>query len=712
MSATVRVQSDLFRESGSNATTSSAKIRDFAQVMRSNRGWGPFPPITGVIQKVDWQDIDEYEDALEDGYEHELAWSRPLTRADVGKVFVAIQDGHNRAYAAQQVGIPLVVKRGGHMAATKNACVITVGNFGGSRCLLKNRDRTYKPAIKIIHEVIDGTEVAYLYDVGTDWSEGMNEAGIGIVNSALAVGRDEAEKKIIRQVGKKSKDGERIRKALGQTTLDEAVDVLCTYHGGVKGHTFISDQDRAKSVEATTKHECVVKPIRGSGNHVRTNHGFVYEDAGYTEGENYISTVARRNHTMRVLRGVDDPLEIAPALVRARKKNRQDPNNIVRDTDNMVTSSQMVLNLTNLEMLVYLIPGKVTFKGVENRLPGKRQPKINVRVFRYKGIKLDDPKVTNVKLSQRVAARYLYGGLPEPPPEMVNTAMELARSYIYGDILWTLGFYERNGQLTDHLEDVRERIQHYAPPGVVVQELPQVTFLEFNFKNWKYRDLLERHGGVRELQRNGITRCILRVEGGREDKASWDHGKHRMLVEYNIKRLNLPRTRPFQVLSVLEKLFDAVRLMVKHEMGHMTQTIMRTLFGVDWREVVDDDGGRQFPGLPSKRIRTPEFLQSLEGWDDLGPAAQALTQNKWDKIKAQGVKPSDIHDLDDIEFYPMLLTLIDDFKKDNWHLTGDVRKEKAREYLDSMVTVQRLRKYPRTQPKWKKFVKEFYKAVL
>ena len=34
-----------------------------------------------------------------------------------------------------------------------------------------------------------------MIDVDTDWSEGMNEFGIGLVNSALFVKRDEKEKK-------------------------------------------------------------------------------------------------------------------------------------------------------------------------------------------------------------------------------------------------------------------------------------------------------------------------------------------------------------------------------------------------------------------------------------------------------------------------------------------------------------------------------------
>ena len=35
-----------------------------------------------------------------------------------------------------------------------------------------------------------------MIDVDTDWSEGMNEFGIGLVNSALFVKRDEKEKKL------------------------------------------------------------------------------------------------------------------------------------------------------------------------------------------------------------------------------------------------------------------------------------------------------------------------------------------------------------------------------------------------------------------------------------------------------------------------------------------------------------------------------------
>jgi hypothetical protein len=105
----VLVPSDLFRESGYNATDPE-KVDRYAAIMRRARGWGRFPPISGQISYIDESDLQDYEDAAEGGFEHELAWSRPLTRADLGKDYVRIEDGHHRAHAAREAGLPLHVK--------------------------------------------------------------------------------------------------------------------------------------------------------------------------------------------------------------------------------------------------------------------------------------------------------------------------------------------------------------------------------------------------------------------------------------------------------------------------------------------------------------------------------------------------------------------------------------------------------------------------
>jgi len=73
---------------------------------------------------------------------------------------------------------------------TINECVVVKIPINNKTILAKNRDRGYKAQIEVIHELIDGVEVIYLKDRLTDWSEGMNEFGIGIVNASLTVDFD------------------------------------------------------------------------------------------------------------------------------------------------------------------------------------------------------------------------------------------------------------------------------------------------------------------------------------------------------------------------------------------------------------------------------------------------------------------------------------------------------------------------------------------
>ena len=105
--------------------------------------------------------------------------------------------------------------------------------------LAKNRDRGYKARIEVIHELIDDVEVAYWRDVDTDWSEGLNEYGIGMVNSSLLVVQDEKEGKGVKSTREKktskkkkfSADGGKIRKALIYKTLPKVIKSIISYAG-------------------------------------------------------------------------------------------------------------------------------------------------------------------------------------------------------------------------------------------------------------------------------------------------------------------------------------------------------------------------------------------------------------------------------------------------------------------------------------------------
>ena len=71
-------------------------------------------------------------------------------------------------------------------------CIVVGGRASGGHVLGKTRDRNYSPRVNIVRELTDdGIEIVYMHDLDTDYMEGMNSNGIGVVNAALLVGKDE-----------------------------------------------------------------------------------------------------------------------------------------------------------------------------------------------------------------------------------------------------------------------------------------------------------------------------------------------------------------------------------------------------------------------------------------------------------------------------------------------------------------------------------------
>ena len=266
------------------------------------------------------------------------------------------------------------------MAKLLNECIIVSKKFGNDLVLAKNRDRAYKPEIEIVHTLINGIEVVYLHDITTDWSEGMNELGIGIVNTSLMVGYDEKEKAIISKTGRKSKDGIRIRTALGQKNIKDALRAAILTNGGVKGHTFIADPNHLVTIEMTSKHKPVIKIQDPSKMYVRTNHGLAHPDAGYTEGPDYKSSVIRRASARAVV-GKMKNWEDELLGLRTNRFSHDNPNNMSRDTDKMMTTSQMQLNLNQKIFTLHYFSDRIeAFRGIRSELPSDYMPKIHIKV--------------------------------------------------------------------------------------------------------------------------------------------------------------------------------------------------------------------------------------------------------------------------------------------------------------------------------------------
>ena len=264
-------------------------------------------------------------------------------------------------------------------------CIVVGGSLQGDNFLAKSRDRNYMPRIKIHREVTpEGLEVVYLHDVDTDYMEGMNSAGIGIVNAALLVGDDEKAVK-----GKvKSRDGEIMKKALECGSLQDCIKTLISYNDGIKGHTIVGDGNVIYTIEMTSKHNPIIKKLKDPDKQaaIRTNHGIDHKGAGYTpdrKPDDYVSSKVRQATAEVQIAGVDNVEDVAPALT----VPMFDPDsnyNMSRRTDNMRTRSQCAMNLGKKHFHFYYFPEECEYQGYEDKTPKGHKKQILVKVIKYR----------------------------------------------------------------------------------------------------------------------------------------------------------------------------------------------------------------------------------------------------------------------------------------------------------------------------------------
>jgi hypothetical protein len=272
-----------------------------------------------------------------------------------------------------------------------NECVVAKVNLDDDTILAKNRDRGYKASVEVVHEIINNIEVVYIHDTLTDWSEGLNEFGVGIVNSSLMVDFDEREGELAKEKGKKgatpSFDGLKIRTALGKKKLSETVKSVVYYAGqdksdvGVKGMTIVANPKYAYIIEMTSKHLPVINQIDKGKVLVRTNHGVRYPDSGYTNGVKRDSSISRMNIAQDKLNTIKSDFEVLDVLA---KQYTQDPfmNPYRRDNKHkMWTTSQVMMNLSKLTFAFRTDESKAEFKGYVNKLPEGYEPKIKVTIL-------------------------------------------------------------------------------------------------------------------------------------------------------------------------------------------------------------------------------------------------------------------------------------------------------------------------------------------
>jgi len=261
-------------------------------------------------------------------------------------------------------------------------CIIVYLRLKGNTLLIKNRDRNYVPKIQIIHEKVNGVEVAYMRDLDTEWVEGLNEHGFGIVNSSLEVNFDEnpiCSNTVEKKYNIKSR--EKYINTLATKSVNQFQNRIFdpSYYEDIQlqGHNIIATPYYGLHVESFTGYKPKILLLKE--NIVRTNHGINIKNSGYTHGKPYQSSVYRKRLIEKEIE--NNNLSSYDDVFNIMNKNYPDIEidyHTYRDNPKyFCTTSQMILDLTNRIMIFNYDKDYCKFMGVVNRM-GKIKPRITI----------------------------------------------------------------------------------------------------------------------------------------------------------------------------------------------------------------------------------------------------------------------------------------------------------------------------------------------
>jgi hypothetical protein len=278
-------------------------------------------------------------------------------------------------------------------------CVILFTKINGKTILAKNRDQVHKPEIELIHEIVNGTEIAYIRDKKTEWIEGMNEDGRSIVNATLNIN----DTKIFQQNEhsykynsfKKSYKKNKIYNILFSKKTKEELEnyIKKTNDKGYtfEGNTILVDNDNVYHIENIKNVFFIEKIDKPS---VFTNHGINIRHAGYTQGKKGLSSFLRRKLVETELKCnkdvdlyddfVENVMNVNYTNLDPRFHSYRDrkltlkKTNLDKDQIFINTTGQLILNITDKEFVYYTdINNSKNVKYI-NKLPSNYVPKIRV----------------------------------------------------------------------------------------------------------------------------------------------------------------------------------------------------------------------------------------------------------------------------------------------------------------------------------------------
>ena len=250
----------------------------------------------------------------------------------------------------------------------------------------KNRDRNYKPKIEIIHELIKGVEVAYMRDYYTNWTEGLNEFGFGIINASLQVNYDENPINASphsKELNLKSQA--KYLNALSKKSFNQFIDTLfdSDYYMDIslQGHTIAANPYFGIHIESMTNAEPYIKILEDT--HVSTNHGNKFTNTGYTFGKPLLSSILRQRLIETEIEkclNSDSELNIFDIMNRNYNDLDIDLHPYRNNPKYFFTTSQLKLDLTNRKLIFNYDANFSIFMGIQNNLPKEYKPKIQIKI--------------------------------------------------------------------------------------------------------------------------------------------------------------------------------------------------------------------------------------------------------------------------------------------------------------------------------------------
>jgi hypothetical protein len=253
-------------------------------------------------------------------------------------------------------------------------CIVAAKYFPdiGWICV-KNRDRNYIPEISFKRQNRDGIEILLFWDDITQYCEGMNSGGVGILSASLMVKDD--EKEITVRSKTPSKDGVKLKRALQFPNVKAAA--MSLIKDKLPGNTLIFDQHTCYLLEgcwepgeyANEKYAYKIREIPQDQSVVRTNHGVWLPWAGYQRTDDSesqtmsrISSECRKAIAEHAVNLATTPRDMIDNLAGVYIDNPQ--LNCLRTTDKkklMRTTSQIMMTPGDNTFAVRPVQSHMTF---------------------------------------------------------------------------------------------------------------------------------------------------------------------------------------------------------------------------------------------------------------------------------------------------------------------------------------------------------------